>query len=165
MSVNVYFNVVFILYDRKYLWLKVQFYLISPGLYMKLCELLLPVQNLQTWHIIWKMCIALKNGKLILTWYLHYMWWYFIFISLSSMSSTEIYNITWVIKCRLFSFLNLIITDNLLKTFNTLTTSYKRVWQDIAHFHSKIIKCYFAIIRIKVKSDKTLWVWVQLKKE
>jgi len=96
--------------------------------------------------------------------YVHYMLWCFIFTSPGSMSSTEIYNITLVIKCSLFSFLNLISTDNLWKTFNTLTTSYKTVWQDIAHFHSKIIQCYFGIIRIKVKPHKTLWVWIQLKK-
>jgi len=64
MSGNVYFSVVFISYYRQYLWLKVQFYLISLGLYMKLCELLLPVQNMHMSHIIWKMYITLRNGKI-----------------------------------------------------------------------------------------------------
>lgn len=165
MSVNVRFDVIFILYYRQYLWTKVQFYLISPGLYIKLCELLLPVQNMHMPHIIWKTSITVKKLKMTVTWHVHYMWWCFIFISPSSMSSTEIYRISRVVNCRLFSFLNLIITHNFLKTFHTLTTSHKTVWQDIARFCSKIIQGYSGLIRVKLKPDKTLWVWIRLKKE
>jgi len=165
MSVSVYFDVIFILYYKHYLWLKVQFYWMSPGLYMKLCELLLPVQNMHMSHTIQKTCITVKNWKMMVTWYVHYMWWCFIFTSPTSRSSTEIYRISRVIKCCLFSFLSLINTDNFLKTFNTLTTSHTTVWQDIARFNLKIIQGYFGLIRVKVKPDKTIWVWLQLKKE
>lgn len=165
MSVNVSFDVIFILCYRQYLWLKVQLYFISPALYMKLCELLLPVLNTLMSRIIWKTCIILKNWKMMVTWYVHYMWWCFIFTSPSCMSSTEIYSISRVLKCSLFSFLNLIVTDNFLKTISTLTMSHKAVWQDTTHFHSKIIQGYFGIIRIKLKPDKTIWVWIQFKKK
>jgi len=164
MSVNIYLDAIFILCYRQYLWLKVQLYLISLGLYMKLRELLLPVRNVHMSHIIWKMCISVKNWKMMVTWYVHCMWWCFLYTSPSCMSSTEIYRISRDVKCHLFSFLNLIIRYNFLKTFNKLTTSYKTVWQDIACSPSKVIQGYFVIIRIHVKPDKPLCFLNVIKK-